>query len=245
MDDTLVAADQLDQITCRFKGGWNSGDTPSLRNYLTEVATERRSHLLSELLPIELMSRRNRGETPDPSTYLTLFPDDAALVNRCFADTGKWNTFREEQKLLDTQTQAETDVPSDTDSPRASAESPESMEGGDLEPHHPMQLGSFRIVKRIGEGGMGYVFEAEDAQLNRRVALKVMKEDVARSASARKRFLREGRAVASLHDDHIIPIYQVGETDSTPFIAMPLLSGETLDTRVSRTGRFRFPELGT
>jgi serine/threonine protein kinase len=243
MDDTLVSAEQLDQITDRFKGEWNSGDTPKLEKYLTEVSEERRSHLLGELLPFELTSRRNRGEVPAHDAYLSSFPEDATVVNHCFSVSETEGTPQSRQRLIDTRTQAETDFANDTGPLPTAAEISGSTTDSELEPGHPKELGNFQIVKKIGEGGMGYVFEAKDNQLNRRVALKVMKREVATNASARKRFLREGRAVASLHDDHIIPIFQVGETDDIPFIAMPLLSGETLDERVKRTGSLSGPEL--
>jgi serine/threonine protein kinase/formylglycine-generating enzyme required for sulfatase activity/Leucine-rich repeat (LRR) protein len=90
------------------------------------------------------------------------------------------------------------------------------------------RLGQYRILRVLGSGGMGIVFEAEDLRLKRRVALKAMKPTVAASSSSRKRFLREAQAAASVEHDHIVPIYQVGEDGGVPFIAMPLLRGETL-----------------
>src|SRR5207302_3265782 len=86
-------------------------------------------------------------------------------------------------------------------------------------------------------GGMGIVFQAEDPQLQRLVALKVMKPGLAASSSARQRFLREARAAAALEHDHIVPIYQVGEDRGVPFLAMPLLRGETLEERLEREGK--------
>ena len=73
------------------------------------------------------------------------------------------------------------------------------------------------------------VFEAEDVQLKRRVALKALKPDLARDPSHRQRFEREAQAVAQLEDDHIIAIHHVGEDRGVPFLEMPLLRGETLE----------------
>jgi WD40 repeat protein len=98
------------------------------------------------------------------------------------------------------------------------------------------RLGGYRVLRVLGTGGMGVVFEAEDPQLKRRVALKVMKPGVADSTSARKRFLREAQTAASVEHDHIVPVYQVGEDRGVPFIAMPLLRGETLAERLERVG---------
>jgi len=90
------------------------------------------------------------------------------------------------------------------------------------------RLGGYRVVGVLGQGGMGAVFEAEDPQLGRRVALKVMLPQYAGNPVAKARFLREARAQAAVEHDHIVAIHQVGEDRSTPFIAMPLLQGQSL-----------------
>jgi WD40 repeat protein len=94
------------------------------------------------------------------------------------------------------------------------------------------RLGPYRVLRVLGHGGMGVVFQAEDPQLGRLLALKVMLPALATSDSARQRFLREARAAAAVEHDHIVPIYQVGEDRGVPFIAMPFLRGEPLDARL-------------
>jgi eukaryotic-like serine/threonine-protein kinase len=96
------------------------------------------------------------------------------------------------------------------------------------------RLGHYRVLSVLGSGGMGIVFEAEDPQLQRRVALKCMKPALAVSPTARRRFLREARAMAAVSHDHIVAIHQVGEDRGIPFLAMPLLTGETLEARLQR-----------
>jgi serine/threonine protein kinase len=98
------------------------------------------------------------------------------------------------------------------------------------------RLGGYRILKVIGAGGMGVVFQAEDVQLKRPVALKAMLPVMAASPSNRQRFMLEAQAAAALEHDHIITIYQVGEDRSIPFIAMQLLKGESLEDRLQRVG---------
>jgi WD40 repeat protein/tRNA A-37 threonylcarbamoyl transferase component Bud32 len=98
-------------------------------------------------------------------------------------------------------------------------------------------LGPYRVVRVLGMGGMGIVFEAEDHQLRRAVALKVMKPNMARHPDAGQRFLREARAAAAIQHDHIVTIHQVGEDRGIPYLAMQLLSGETLERRLQRMGR--------
>jgi serine/threonine protein kinase len=99
------------------------------------------------------------------------------------------------------------------------------------------RLGPYRILRVLGRGGMGVVFEAEDAQLGRPVALKVMRPYLAASADARQRFQREARATAAVKSDHIITIYQVGEDRGAPYLAMELLPGEALERRLARGDR--------
>ncbi len=105
------------------------------------------------------------------------------------------------------------------------------------------RLGGYSVLRPIGIGGMGIVFEAEDVILKRRIALKVMRPDVARSDIARKRFLREAEAAAKLKHDHILSIYQIGEERSVLYLTMPLLHGETLDSRLKREQRLPIPEV--
>jgi serine/threonine protein kinase len=96
------------------------------------------------------------------------------------------------------------------------------------------RLGPYRVLRFLGSGGMGVVFAAEDTQLKRLVALKAMKPDLAASPLHRQRFQREAQAIARLEHDHIVTIYQVGEDRGIPFLAMPLLKGETLESRLMR-----------
>ncbi|VTR97922.1 serine/threonine-protein kinase [Tuwongella immobilis] len=91
-------------------------------------------------------------------------------------------------------------------------------------------LGPYRVLKKLGEGGMGMVFAAEDTSLRRAVALKIMHPQVMLEPDSHQRFLREARAAASLQHDHIVTIYQVGTENSVPFMAMQLLRGQTLDS---------------
>ena len=95
-------------------------------------------------------------------------------------------------------------------------------------------LGTYRVLRLLGEGGMGVVLQAEDTRLQRHVALKVMKPLLAADPGSRQRFLREARAQAALEHDHIIAIHAIDEANGVPYLAMPLLQGETLDDRLKR-----------
>jgi hypothetical protein len=99
------------------------------------------------------------------------------------------------------------------------------------------RLGGFRILKVLGHGGMGVVFQGEDPKLGRKVAIKAMVPHLAGSKSAQQRFLREAKTAATLEHDHIVPILQVGEDHGAPYIVMPFLKGEPLDQGLQRAGK--------
>jgi serine/threonine protein kinase len=105
------------------------------------------------------------------------------------------------------------------------------------------QLAGFRVLRLLGQGGMGVVFEAEDPVLKRRVALKVIKPEISANPDAKARFLREARAAALIEHDHVVPIYQVGEDNGVAFIVMPLLRGMNLEARLAASPPLRMTEL--
>src|SRR5215472_7396495 len=91
-------------------------------------------------------------------------------------------------------------------------------------------ISHYRIVRRLGSGGMGEVLLAEDTTLDRSVAVKLMSADLARDANQRKRFRAEAKAASGLNHSNICVIYEVGETDDDrPFLAMEYIEGQTLE----------------
>jgi serine/threonine protein kinase/N-acetylneuraminic acid mutarotase len=105
------------------------------------------------------------------------------------------------------------------------------------------RLGDYQLLQVLRSGGMGTVFVAEDVKLRRRVALKVMRPEIALRPQARERFLREARAVATLEHEHIVAIFHVGEQHGAPFLVMPLLKGMSLDDRINQGQRWTIAEV--
>ncbi|MHB8878346.1 MAG: protein kinase domain-containing protein, partial [Myxococcaceae bacterium] len=102
--------------------------------------------------------------------------------------------------------------------------------------------GKWRLEKKIGEGGMGTVYLAQDLALERPVAVKILSSTLVSDPEVVKRFSREARLTASLEHKNIVPIYAVGNYEGRPFIVMKKLDGETLAGELRVKGGFSLPE---
>ncbi len=124
-------------------------------------------------------------------------------------------------------------MPSDDESPSPLTQAFEPL---------PEQIGRYRILGRLGAGGMGTVYKAEDPQLGRVVALKLPRFDGPAHDVARRvqRFQREARAAAQIWHPHVCPIHDVGEHEGQPFVVLAYIEGQSLAERLA-TGRFEDP----
>src|SRR5258705_12125073 len=93
-------------------------------------------------------------------------------------------------------------------------------------------LSHYRIVSKIGAGGMGEVYLAQDTRLDRKVALKILPDDVAANQNRMRRFVQEAKSAAALNHPNIAHIYEIGESDGTNFIAMEFIEGVTLREKI-------------
>src|SRR4051794_15788499 len=100
----------------------------------------------------------------------------------------------------------------------------------------PEVFGKYRLVRKLGQGGMGAVYLAHDTQLDRDVALKVPHLGEEAGPEVLARFLREARAAAKLHHPNVCPIHEVGEVNGAPYFTMPLIEGPSLSAVLRANG---------
>src|SRR5262249_21961438 len=103
------------------------------------------------------------------------------------------------------------------------------------------QIGDYQVLREIGRGGMGVVYEAEQVSLGRRVALKILPGHAVGDRKTQERFRREAKSAARLHHTNIVPVFEVGREGDVSFYAMQLIQGQGLDQVIDELRRLRGP----
>ncbi len=172
-----------------------------------------------EQLAEEFVARYRRGERPPLSEYTDRYPDHAEQIRDLFPALVMMEQI-------------------------APSSESEALSGFEAFPHRrpvelPEQIGDYRILREIGRGGMGIVYEAEQMLLGRHVALKLLRQQVFSDRTAHERFRREARAAARLHHTNIVPVFEVGREGDLAFYAMQLIQGQGLDQVIDELRRLR------
>jgi eukaryotic-like serine/threonine-protein kinase len=174
-----------------------------------------------ERLAAEFVERHRQGKHPPLSEYTDRYPDLAADIRDLFP------ALAQIEKLK---------PPADATDATEGFERPATPALANLE-----RLGDYRILREVGRGGMGVVYEAEQESLGRHVALKVLPSSALLNPTYLARFRREAQAAGRLHHTNIVPVFGVGECDGVHYYAMQFIQGEGLDKVLADVRRLRRP----
>src|SRR4051794_4465946 len=182
-----------------------------------ESASPRRETV--EQLAEEFVERFRRGERPPLSEYTQRHPEHAGQI----------------RDLFPALVMMEQIAPgSQSESPPSFGRLPRQRPG-----EHPERIGDYRILREVGRGGMGIVYEAEQVSLGRHVALKVLPQPLWPNPKQQQRFEREARAAARLHHTNIVPVFGIGEEGGLHYYVMQYIQGLGLDEVFNELRRLR------
>jgi WD40 repeat protein/tRNA A-37 threonylcarbamoyl transferase component Bud32 len=181
--------------------------------------SEARSEIVLKLAE-EFLERYRNGERPGIQEYVDRHPELACEIREIFPAMARMeNTAIRNDSLTGEETG--------------------DFGGPSLKARVPEQLGDCRIIREIGRGGMGVVYEAEQVSLGRRVALKVLSSKLSLDSQQRRRFEREARAAAKLHHTNIVPVFSVGEREGSAYYVMQYIQGLGLDKVIAELRQMR------
>jgi WD40 repeat protein/serine/threonine protein kinase/Flp pilus assembly protein TadD len=172
-------------------------------------------YALLDQLAEEFAERYRRGERPSLREYTDRCPNLADQICELFP--------------------ALVEVEQAEDDRRVEPSGPTTTPG----PAPPRQVGDYRLIREVGRGGMGVVYEAEQVSLGRRVALKVLPRGTIQDGSKVERFRREARSAARLHHTNIVPVFEVGQDGDSVYYAMQFIQGQGLDLVIDELRRLR------
>ncbi|MAT14897.1 MAG: hypothetical protein CMJ46_06455 [Planctomyces sp.] len=200
----------VNKLCNHFEKSWQANKRPQAEAYLKKVPEEVRPILLQELIPIEVDYRERNGEEINLSELVARFPgsDRASL-----------------EELLDTRVVHQTELMPATSSGQVYAEATP-----------PEELGDYRILEKLGRGGMGTVFKAIHKRMDRVVALKILHPQIQADAEFQKRFDREVRTAASLNHPHIVTALDAREDEGLLYFVTEYIKGSDLQSYVANHG---------
>lgn len=182
------------------------------------MSSESRSEIVMQLAE-EFLEQYRQGKRPSLKEYIDRHPDLAGEIREVFPAMAMMENIALDDASLAGDTSTEGRKPADG----------------------PQQLGDFRIIREVGRGGMGVVYEAEQVSLGRHVALKVLPQKALLDAKQKRRFEREAKSAAKLHHTNIVPIFGVGEHDGLPYYVMQFIQGLGLDEVMDELKRLQNP----
>ncbi|MCA9039226.1 MAG: protein kinase [Planctomycetaceae bacterium] len=237
--DPLPTVHRVDLKCDEFESAWNSGERPTIEEYLEGISGTERQQLLRELVALEIELRERGGETPKLNEYTPRFAEMAADLETLFSD--KKNSSEEDTLFIDSEKTVDPTLKyqqrSQFDSGMVGRESANIDSVNQTrqwieEQEHLQHFGDYVIIAEIARGGMGIVYKAYQRNLNRLVALKMISQGEFANQEEIKRFQLEAEAAAQLDHPGIVPVYDVGEHEGRHYFSMGLVEGGSLSQAV-------------
>jgi serine/threonine protein kinase len=214
---------EIDEFCDRFDLELVAGDGPRIESFLAEAPEVAHDGLLAELLAMELEYRTRQGETPRQDEYVQRFPQQAGVVARVFLGV----------KIA---TSAEAPTQSVFSNPPDKTATGETIGPLNTIINVGNQLGPYKLLAKLGEGGMGVVYQARHTKLGKLVALKILPQHVLSRSDALSRFEREMLAVGSLQHPNIIQALDAGEINGAHYLSMEYVEGQDLQQFIQTQG---------
>jgi serine/threonine protein kinase len=212
-----------------FDAAWQSvakgAAPPRLEAVLETISSSERPMFLRELLAIELECRAKQGESPRVADYLKRLPGDAETIQSVFAECGIGGRQEHSPPENSDENRGQSDKGSGTESTAGY----KSLSPGTA-------IGSYTIIRLIGLGGMGAVYEAEHRRMRRKVALKMISPSALEHPEALQRFHREAQAMARLEHPNIVTAHDADQVGDINFLVMQYVDGDDLSTMVKNRG---------
>jgi serine/threonine protein kinase/tetratricopeptide (TPR) repeat protein len=236
---------ELESIIQRFEEAWHEGERPAIDDYLPTEAARRRPALI-ELVHADLEYRLKAGEDVRVEGYLRRYPELESdpqeileLIDREYELRRRQGTPLAPDEYLTRFPQYRDVLETRLRSPQADTAQASTAEHQPARPRRasllnapPPEVPGYEVLKELGRGGMGVVYQARQVALNRLVALKMIPPGSAAEPAQVRRLRREAEAVARLGHPNILQVHEVGEVQGRPFLALEFVEGGSLDRRL-------------
>lgn len=202
----LTVTYRIDEACDAFERLWSTSERMTLEEVLSPVRSSERADWLLPLLQLEIELRRRNGENPGVGDYESRFPDCGGVVLEAFLDQATPTNHESQDTWIGERTAHALSCP---------------------------EIDGYQILREAGRGGMGVVYEALQTALNRRVAIKFLRNMELIQKEERDRFLAEAQSLAKLQHPGIVVIYNVGEVPAGPYMVMEFIDGGSLGSRLN------------